>query len=191
MKIFKKSLIAVTVFIAVLLNFQVSQAGENLWVYTKGTDTRPKGSFEFKIGDIARLGKDSGDYSFHDIRPELEYGVTDKLTVGGSIMIFGHNYSVSKTDLDPMYTTQQTQSVTDGGTQKRFNKTQYGGYELSAKYNVLSPYKDFMGLSFKLAYEQKDKYRLDGSDIEQKSYVGVIMLQKDWFDRNVSMILRH
>ena len=44
-------------------------AEENLWVYTKGTDTRPKGSFEFKLSDTIRVGKHSGDYVFHDIRP--------------------------------------------------------------------------------------------------------------------------
>ena len=48
------------------------------------------------------------------------------------------------------------------------------------KYNVLSPYKDVIGLSFGLAYEHRDKYRLDGGDIDQDSFVGTIFLQKDF-----------
>ena len=40
------------------------QAGENLWVYAKGTDTRPQGSWELKYNQISRIGKNSGDYSF-------------------------------------------------------------------------------------------------------------------------------
>ena len=51
-----------------------ASAGENLWVYAKGTDTRPAGSYEFKIADTIRLDKNAGDhYTFHDIRPEIEY----------------------------------------------------------------------------------------------------------------------
>tara|TARA_B100001564_G_C20077860_1_gene419166 strand:- start:33 stop:314 length:282 start_codon:yes stop_codon:yes gene_type:complete len=67
-------------------------AEENLWLYTKATDTRPEGSFELKLTDIIREGKDSGDYTFHDIRPEIEYGITDRLTVGAELMFFDHNY---------------------------------------------------------------------------------------------------
>ena len=30
-------------------------AEENLWVYTKGTDTRPEGSYELKLSNISRM----------------------------------------------------------------------------------------------------------------------------------------
>ena len=70
-------------------------AGENLWVYAKGTDTRPAGSYEFKLTDTIRLDKNAGDhYTFHDIRPEIEYGITDKLTVAAELIIFNHDYDV-------------------------------------------------------------------------------------------------
>ncbi len=161
-----------------LLNILVSssvQAEENLWVYTKGTDTRPKGSVEIKLSDIIRIGKDSGDYRFHDIRPSIEYGVTDKLTIGAEVLFFDHSYSVDDPELNPMYETQE--SV--GG---KFNETQYAGYEVAAKYNVLSPYKDIIGLSFRLGFEDRRRYRLDGADIDQESYTATIFLQKNWID---------
>jgi hypothetical protein len=66
-------------------------AAENLWIYTKGTDTRPEGRWEIKFSDIARIGKNYGDYNFHNLRPEVEYGITDKLTIGAELMFFDHD----------------------------------------------------------------------------------------------------
>lgn len=158
----------------------LAMAEENLWVYAKGTDTRPQGSFEAKLSDTIRLDKNSGDYTFHDIRPEIEYGITDSLTIGVEAIIFDHNYKVDDPELNPMYETQ------DGD---RFNDTQFGGYEISLKYNIFSPYKDFMGLSLGLGYERRDKYRLDGADIDQDSFVGTIFLQKDFLDDTLVTVL--
>ncbi|MEM7019495.1 MAG: DUF6662 family protein [Pseudomonadota bacterium] len=158
-----------------LLSFQPASADENLWVYTKGTDTRPEGSTEIKLNSISRFNKDSGDYTFHDIRPEIEYGITDYLTVGAALMIFSHDYSVDDPDLEPMFETQ-------GGAGSTFKKTQIGGYEIKLKYNILSPYKDALGLSLGFAYERRDKYRLDGADIDQDSFVPMIFLQKNFLD---------
>lgn len=162
----------VAVFISI---FGSANAEENLWLYTKGTDTRPQGSFEVKLSDIVRMDKASGQYVFHDIRPEIEYGVTDRLTIGAELMIFDHNYSVDDSELNPMYETQDA----NGG---KVDETQLGGVEFTLKYNVLSPYKDSVGLSLGLAYERREDYRLDGADIDQNSYVGVVFLQKNWLD---------
>jgi len=153
-------------------------AGENLWIYTKGTDTRPQGSYEFKLADIYRTDKNAGShYRFHEIRPEIEYGITNKLTVAAEAIIFSHDYDVGPDGPGPM-------NEAGDGTGK-FSKTQLGGYELSLKYNVLSPYKDAFGFSYGLSYERRDKYRLDGADIDQDSFVGTILLQKDYLDNTL------
>ncbi len=165
-----------------LLASPLTQAEENLWIYAKGTDTRPQGSVEVKLSDVSRFDKGSGDYRFHDIRPEIEYGVTDKLTVGAEIMIFDHNYSVNSDDLGPMVDTQ-------GGIGSRFNDTQYGGFELALKYNILSPYKDFMGFSVGLGYENREKYRLDGGDIKQDSFTATLFFQKNFLDDTLVFVL--
>ena len=156
------------------------QADESLWLYTKGTDTRPKGTFEAKFSNISRIGKDSGDYKFHDMRPELEYGITDKLTVSIEAMFFKHDYSVNDPDLQPMFDTQ-------GGSGERFDQTQFGGYEVSFKYNLLSPYKDLLGLSLGLGYERREKYRLDGAGINQDSFVTTVFLQKNFLDDTLTV----
>jgi opacity protein-like surface antigen len=152
-----------------------ANADENLWLYARGVDTRPKDTWELKLKDVARLDKGSGDYAFNDFRPEIEYGITDKLTIGAALFIFDHHYSVDDPDLNPMYDTQ-------GGVGGKFDDTQYGGFELGLKYNILSPYKDPIGLSVGFNYEQREVYRLDGSEIDQDSFVPILYIQKNFWD---------
>lgn len=163
------------IFLMLISVSQTVFADESLWLYAKGTDTRPAGSFELKLSDISRIGKGSGDYVFNDIRPEIEYGITDKLTVYGEVMIFDHHYEITDENLNPMFETQ-------GGKGESFDKTQFGGFELGAKYNILSPYKDFMGYSLGFAYEYRGRYRLDGAPIRQHSYVITNYFQKNFLD---------
>lgn len=168
---------------AVTLASVGASAGENLWVYAKGTDTRPEGSFEFKLADTIRLDKNAGDYRFHDIRPEIEYGVTDSLTIAAEAIIFDHDYDVGDCDEGPGPMCEA------GDETGKFDDLQYAGYELAMKYNILSPYKDAFGLSLGLSYEKRDKYRLDGADIDQDSFVGTVFLQKDFLDDTVVTVL--
>lgn len=168
-----------------------AHAEENLWLYAKGADTRPQGSWEAKLGVISRLGKDSGDYTFYDIRPEIEYGVTDRLTIGAEIMIFSHDYSVQD-EIGPMYETQGSVDVNGDFSYngERFKDTQYGGFELTAKYMVMSPYKEDnpFGLSVGLGYEKRDVYRLDGGEIDQDSYTATLYLQRNAMDDKLSFV---
>jgi hypothetical protein len=169
-----KHFLPIIVAIATITSTNV-HAEENLWVYTVGTDTRPQGSFEAKLTDIIMKGKSSGDYVRHEIRGGLEYGVTDALTVGASLLVFKHDYSVNNPDLEPMYGTQGE----EGG---KYNHTTIGGYQLMTKYNILSPYKDPIGVSIGFTYDTRERYRLDGADINQKSYITRLFLQKNWLD---------
>ncbi|MBL6664302.1 MAG: hypothetical protein ISQ34_00480 [Rickettsiales bacterium] len=160
---------------AATLSSPVAEAEEVLWVYTRGTDTRPKGSFEVQLSDVMMKGKSSGKYVRHEIRPGVEIGITDRYTLGARAIIFKHKYSVHNEDLDPMFSTQ-------GGEGGKYNHTTLGGYQIANKYNILSPYKDAIGLSVGLNFEERDRYRLDGANINQKSYVGRLFLQKNWLD---------
>lgn len=159
--------------IAGLAIVKTSFAEEALWVYAKGTDTMPAGNMEIKLGSISRRGKSSGHYTFSDIRPEVEYGYTDKLTLSAELMLFKHDYKVADDGPGPMVETQG---------EKGFSKTQVGGYEVSAKYNFLSVYKDSIGLSLGAGYEHRWRYRLDGAKIDQDSFVITGYLQKNYFD---------
>ena len=157
-------------------------ADESLWIYARGADTLPRGSLETKLTDVIRLDKDSGDYTFHDLRAEVEYGATDRLTLGAEVLVFHHDYSVDDPELNPMFETQ-------GGAGQTFRDTQYAGFELTGKYNVLSPYKDPLGLAFGLGYERRVKYRLDGADIDQDSFTFSTFLQKNYLDDTLTLVL--
>ena len=159
------------------------KAGESLWIYTQGTDTRPKHSWEFIAANISRLGKDGGDYAFHDLRPEFEYGITDRLMLSFEPIFFHHDYAVEGEDLNPMFETQ-------GGEGGSFQSTQIGGVETSLKYNILSPYKDALGLSVGFAYEHRSRYRLDGAEISQNSYEPILYLQKNFLDDTLTLAFK-
>jgi len=174
-----------TAVAAATLASSVASAGENLWVYAKGTDTRPEGSYEFKLSDTIRMDKNSGSYTFHDIRPELEYGITDRLTIAGEALLFKHDYDVGSCDEGAPGPMCEAGEHEDG----KFNDFQYAGFEISAKYNVLSPYKDIMGLSFVAGYEKRDKYRLDGGDIDQDSFTFTTLMQKNFMDDTLVTVL--
>ena len=96
-------------------------------------------------------------------------------------MLFDHDYSVDDPELNPMYETQQEH----GG---RFDKTQYAGYELSVKYNVLSPYKDALGLSLGLGYEKREKNTDSMALISIKTPLSPHLLQKNWLDNTLSWV---
>jgi hypothetical protein len=166
------------ILLPIFLTAGVVRADEHLWMYAKGTDTRPKDSWELYIKEISRIDKGSGDYTFNDIRPEVEYGITDKLSVSAAMLIFDHHYSVDDPDLNPMFETQ-------GGAGGEYDDTQFGGFELGLKYNILSPYKDPLGLSVGFKYERREVYRLDGADIDQDSFVPILYLQKNFLDNTL------
>jgi opacity protein-like surface antigen len=160
----------------------ISHADEKLWVYTKGAETLPKGEVEAKLGFIRRTGKVDSRYQFNDIRAEVEYGVSNRLTVYGELIIFDHNYSTSNPDLQPYHDTQ-------GGDGGRFNKTQVGGFELGGKYNLLSPYKDPVGLSVGLSWDHRRRYRLDGAAIRQNAVEISAYLQKNFINNQLVLAL--
>ena len=158
-------------------SFATASADENLWVYARGVDTRPQGSWELKLQDIIKTGKDGGDYTSHEIRAGAEYGVTDKLTVGAEVILFHHDYSVTNPDLQPYFDTQ-------GGAGGSISEANFGGYEFEFKYNILSPYarEDGIGLSLGAGWEHRESYRLDGADIDQDTIVLYGYLQKNFLD---------
>lgn len=168
------------VFSGLLLCVNTSLGEEALWLYAKGSDTRPKGSFEIKSSDLYRTGKASADYEFHDLRLEAEYGLTSRWTFGAKVIVFRHDYQVLDADLKPYVETQ-------GGLGSRFKDTQFGGYELGLKYNVLSPYKDTLGLSFGIGYENREHNSLDGAATDQDAISVSAFLQKNYLDATVAV----
>jgi hypothetical protein len=148
-------------------------ADENLWLYTRGVETRPEGSTEVKLQSIWRLGKNSGNYYFQDLRPEIEYGITDRFTLGAQVMLFHHVYD--NVEWAPYVDTQ-------GGPGGSFNKAQVGGFQITGKYNVLNPFTNPIGMALGFSYDRRSAYRLDGAAIEQDSFIPRLFLQKNFLD---------
>lgn len=153
-------------------------ADERLWVYTEGAETLPAGETEVSLAVISRRGKADSEYVFNDIRLEAEHGITDRLTVYGELIVFDHEYSTTNPDLQPYYDTQ-------GGDGGRFDETQIGGLEIGAKYNILSPYSDPIGLAVSVAWDHRFRYRLDGAEINQDSVELTLHFQKNFLNNQL------
>ncbi|MDF1825827.1 MAG: hypothetical protein P1U68_14365 [Verrucomicrobiales bacterium] len=157
---------------------------ENLWIYTKGTKVREQGSWEFKLKNVSRIGKLEGSYQFHDFRPEIEYGITDKLTFGASVFLFHHDYR--NVPWGPMNERNPTPGGING-TLGNYTGTQLGGFEFNTKYNVLDPFEDSFGLSFGLSFDHRVAYRLDGGRINQDALTPQIFIQKSLMDDRLQL----
>ncbi len=156
----------------------VAHADESLWLYAKGAETLPKGDTEAKVAVISRRGKAQSDYVFNDIRLEVEHGVTDRLTLYGELVIFNHEYSTRNPDLQPLFDTQ-------GGAGGRFRKTSIAGFDVGARYNILSPYKDPIGFAVSVEYDRRTKYRIDGAGIDQNEFDLTLHFQKNFLNNQL------
>lgn len=139
-------------------------ADENLFGTVKGAETLPEGSWEAYQIVTDRRDKGVGSYSALSATTELEYGVTNKFTLGGGIKAL----SVDTKGL-----------LVDGyipGDYKR--DLSLAGFEASAKYNFLSPALHDIGLSgyWALDYMSIDPH--SGRDKDTLSLESSLLAQK-------------
>ena len=144
-----------------------ASADESLFGYLKGAETLPKGATELVQHTTRRWDKGAGDYTAYDSKTELEYGVTDRFT--SAVYLLGQAVN--------------TQGILiDGYIPKDANTgLKLSGFEVSAKYNFLSPAKDDFGLAAYVsgAYttldphsgQKKDKYTVETWLLGQKNYL--------------------
>jgi hypothetical protein len=108
-------------------------ADENLFGYIRGAETLPKGAWEVYQFATVRSDKGAGHYRATDWKTEVEYGLTDRLTLAAAIDAM----SIDTRGL-----------MIDGylpGAKKFGLKA--AGFSAEMKYNFLSPAKDDFGLS--------------------------------------------
>ncbi len=106
-------------------------ADEHLFGWARGSETLPQGHFDAYQFITLRTGKDEGLYRGWDFDTEVEYGITDRFQVG--ISVEQHYF--------------KTKDVPDLPNMSTYR---FGGLEVSAKYRVLSPFKDKVGLALRL-----------------------------------------
>jgi hypothetical protein len=145
-----------------------AQAGESLLNYVTGTDTQPEGSWEFIQWVTQRSDKGAGSYTARDYRTEVEYGFSDRFSA--ALYINGQSIDTSGLRVDAYI----PQDVSYG--------YKYSGISAAFKYNILSPYKDGLGLS--LYFEPSLGTRDPHSGLNKKtvSFETKLLLQKNFLD---------
>ena len=144
------------ILLNVILSIMISNnaiADESLLGRVKGSETLPKGAWEFDQSLIYRADKGAGDYKALNSKTEIEYGITNRLTTSGYIK---------------MQAIDTSGLLVDGyipGSEKYNLKP--SGIEGSLKYNFLSPAKDDFGLSayISLGYDWLDPHSGRDKDI--------------------------
>lgn len=154
--------------VAVLVVMQPAVAGENLLGYVQGAETLPEGAKEFYQKFTRRSDKGAGYYRATDSETELEYGVTDKFTIAGSVRAMSLN----------------THDIRIDGYMPFDNDFgfKFSGIELKAKYNLLSPALDDFGLTlgWSLDYLTVDPH--SGQDKDTISFETDLHLQKYYLE---------
>ena len=149
-------------FFASLITSTV-RADEHLFGWVRGTETLPGGHTDAYQFITLRTGKRSGTYNGWDFDTEVEYGITDKFQVG--ISVEQHYFRIRDVEeLDNM------------------NQYRFGGIELSAKYRVLSPFKDKVGLALRLEAGYLTNDDVAGLDQEEIYLDPEIILHKNFLD---------
>lgn len=144
-------------------------ADENFFGYTYAAETLPKGKFEAYSWTTARLGKGLGNYAGFDFKQELEYGITDRLQVSLYFNERYHSYAGGSIE-------------DDDGAAKRLHRFAYDGNQLAFKYNVLSPYKDAVGLAFYVEPGYSLIEKGPGDKVLEWELETKVILQKNFFD---------
>src|SRR5262245_61687020 len=104
-----------------------ARADEQLFGFVRGAETLPKGKTEIYQFVTMRTGKAEGSYYGFDFETEVEHGFSDCFQASFAVeqrYINNHGVDGDRDGLDDM------------------NAYRFGGLIGSAKYNVLSPFKD-------------------------------------------------
>jgi hypothetical protein len=110
-----------------------ASADESVLGYIKGAETLPDGAKEFDQAITLREDKGTGRYTAWNTLGEIEFGVTDRFTLGGYL-------KMQSLDTDGL-------SIDGYLPGARKDGLRLSGVEVSAKYNWLSPAKDDFGLA--------------------------------------------
>ena len=141
------------------------RADEQLWGFVRGAETLPAHRSELYQFYTFREGKPEGTYYGSDFESEYEYGFTDKFQA--SLSLVQHYFYNQGVDGD-------RDALDD------HNNYRFGGVEGSAKYRLLSPFKDPIGLALRLEGGYLLNDEVDGLKQHERYVKPEIDLQKDF-----------
>jgi len=143
---------------SLLTSFLAAHADERLFTYVEEAEVLPKGGLEFEQWLTHRRGKANGVFAAWDFREELEYGLTDRLTVAGYLN----------------FKSTHSEGVT-GQTDE--SGIEFEGVSTELKYQLLNPNTKPMGL---LLYGEAT-YNGEEFELEEK-----LVLQKNFGEKWVA-----
>lgn len=152
------ALLTATPFIA----SQAARADENIFAYSYGSETLPKGGTEAYVWATDRRGKGLGDYRAQDYKLELEHGFSDRFQSSIYLNFISHHIDGLEPELDD-----------------RDRDLAWNGMQASFKYALSSPYKDGLGVAIYVEpgfarYGKKSGERANQVSLETK-----LLLQKN------------
>lgn len=173
----KNGLILASAAASSLFTATPAHADESLFAYITGADIVPKGQGEAVLILTRRTDKDFGTYRATDATAEVEYGVSDKFSVGFFVGGFNLKYK------DAFAKEQVAPGVFENVYPDEFNGTRLSRVGVSGKYQFLSPYTDGIGLTVRTELYYQFRYgRIDGAKTKQVSFEPNIILQKNFLD---------
>jgi hypothetical protein len=139
-----------------------AHADEQYFGYTYSAEVLGKGQTEAELWVTDRRGKAQGHFDAQDYRLELEHGVTNRVSIAGYANFAGHH----------------VRGIEDEPIDRDFALR---GLSAEFKYNVLSPYKDGLGLTL---YAEPGWSRIHGGGERGTEYELELkaILQKNFLD---------
>jgi len=132
--------------------FWTAHADERLFTYVQEAEVLPKGGLEFEQWLTHRRSKADGVFARWDFREELEYGLTDRLSVAGYLN-FKNTHS---------------EGVTGQMDESRF---EFDGISTELKYQLLNPNTKPVGvLLYGEATYNGDEFELEEKLVLQKNF---------------------
>ena len=140
-------------------------ADETYFGYTYGAETLAKGATEAELWATDRRGKGAGHYDAQDYRLELEHGFTNRLTISAYANFVSHHVSGLEPKLEDLH-----------------RNFAFQGLSTEFKYNVLSPYKDGIGLTLYAEPGWSRIHRVEGEKGTEYELEFKAILQKNFLD---------
>jgi hypothetical protein len=137
-------------------------ADESLFTLVRSAETLPRGKFDAIHSLTYRSGHESGHYSTWNSYLELEYGATDQLQL--AIGLLQHHYD-----------------------RQSGSGYQFGGAQAVAKYRLLSPFKDPVGLALRLEAGYAGHQTGAGYDEREPFVSPQLILQKNFMDDTLNV----
>jgi hypothetical protein len=130
-----------------------SHADERRFTYSYEPETQLAGAVEFEnwitLGSQRNSAVGQDNYNQWDLRQELEFGVTDRYTIG-------------------LYLNEQSQSFKDPATGANQSSFDWEGISIENRFNVLNPAEHAIGLTLYV----EGRYSGQEAEIEEKIIIG-------------------